>query len=526
APIVWLAMSVVGLVLLIACFNVASLLLARASERRREIGIRAALGAGRWRIVRQLLTEGAVLSLLAGAAAVALASWSGQLLAVFSLPAPIPQRLHMGVTGRVVGFTLALVVIATVLPSLMPAWHATRPSALRMQATLTSGGRRTRNGFVIAQIAGSTIFLAAALLFVRSFWNVASLDPGFDTHHVVVAELSPFLYGYDAIRTELLADAARTRISSVNGVRYVSIADRAPYNVGIGKSAVYSLSGDCSAGRCPESPIYRVGPGYLRALGIPLREGRELAREDGESRVVINSHLATKLWPGRSAVGQILHLGETGTPVEVVGVAGDVKLRSPAEKPTPLIYRPWRGQDAHDSLSIVVRTDEDAPAMLAAIRDAVASIDPAVPTQSLQTMRERMAVPLWPSRTLAGFFGICGILSLLLATVGLFGVTYYLVQQRTREFGVRIALGATRGHVLRVVLGEGIRVALVGTVLGATGAFAAARLLSRALVDVSPADPIAHAATAALQIIVALAACALPAWRASCANPIEVLREN
>jgi macrolide transport system ATP-binding/permease protein len=526
APIVWLALSVVGVVLLIACFNVASLLLARASERRREISMRAALGASRARIVRQLLTEGAVLSIIAGAAAVALAGWSGRLLAVFSLPSPIPQRLHMGIDARVVGFTLAMVVVATLLPSLLPAWHATRQSAIRMHEALTASGRKTRNGFVIAQIVGSTIFVTAALLFVRSFWNAASLETGFDTRHVVVAELSPFLYGYDASRTELLAEAARARISALEGVASVSIADRAPYGVGFGKSELYSLSGDCSINKCPGAAVYRVGPAYLRTLGIPLREGRELTREDGESRVVVSARMAAQLWPGRSAIGQVLRLGKRGAAVEVVGVTGDVKLRNPSENPSPVIYRPWRGDDAREGFSVLVRTADDAPRMLGTIRDAVATLNRAVPIQLLQTMRERMAVPLWPSRTLAGFFAICGVLSLLLATVGLFGVTFYLVQQRTREFGVRIALGASRERIMRAVLGEGTRVALVGTMLGAAGAYIAARVLSRALVDISAADPLSYAATAALQIVVALAACALPAWRASRANPIEALRGN
>jgi predicted permease len=526
APLVWLAMSVVGVVLLIACFNVASLLLARASERRREISMRAALGAGRFRIIRQMLTEGMVLAVCAGAAALAFAAWSGKLLAAFSLPAPIPQRLHLGLDSRVLVGTLLMVVIASVLPSLLPAWHATRRRALRLQDTLGVSGRRTRNAFVIAQIAGSTIFLAAALLFVRSFLNVSSLEPGFDTQHVVVAELSPFLYGYDANRTELFAREAQARIAALPGVRQVSVSDRAPYFVGFAQSTVYSLSADCAAGRCPGASVYRVAPGYLRSLGIPLLEGRELTRDDGKSRVVINARLAAQLWPGRTAVGQVLRLGKAGTPVEVVGVAADVKLRSPSEKAAPVIYRPWRGEDARDGLTLVVRTVDDAPSMLAAVREAISALDPAVPTQSLQAMRERMEIPLWPARTMAGFFAICGGLSLVLATVGLFGVTYYLVQQRTHEFGVRMALGATRGRVMRIVLGEGARVALAGTLLGAAGAFVAARLLSRALVDVSPADPLTYAATAALQLLVALGACALPAWRASGGELAQIIGES
>jgi ABC-type antimicrobial peptide transport system permease subunit len=189
-----------------------------------------------------------------------------------------------------------------------------------------------------------------------------------------------------------------------------------------------------------------------------------------------------------------------------------------------VIYRPWHGANARQGLSIVIRTEGDPRAAIAAVRDGLASIDRAVPAQAIQTMLERMAVPLWPSRTLAGFFAVCGTLSLVLATVGLFGVTYYVVQQRTREFGVRLALGATRWRVLRTVLGDGIRVVVAGIVLGTAGALVGARLLSRGLVDISPADPFTYAATGVVQIAIALAACALPAWRASRTNPIGALR--
>lgn len=524
APVAWLGMALVGVVLLIACFNVASLLLARAAERQDEISMRAALGASRWRITRQLLTEGAVLSSVSGVAALALASWSARLLAAFSLPSPIPQRLHVGVDARLIGFTVLMVTIATVLPSLLPAWHISRGARSRNHRWRTTAGARTRGAFVIAQIAGSTIFLAAALLFVRSFWNVASTETGLDADHTLVAELSPFLYGYDPARTELFAAGALERLRALDGVLAVSVADRVPFYVGYARIEPYSASDDCSVARCPSATIYRVGAGHFAALDIPLREGRGLTANDAEAQAVISAHLARQLWPEGGAVGRLLRVGRRGEPVEIVGVTADVKLRSPSERPASVIYRPWRGQDADTGLSIVVRTRDDARAMMPAVREGLASLDRNLPAQSILTMRQRMAVPLWPSRTLAGFFAICGTLSVALATVGLFGVTYYLVQQRTREFGVRIALGATRERLLRSVLGEGTRVAMVGTLLGSAAAIASARVVSRVLVDVSPADPLTYLVTAGLQVAIALAACALPAWRASTADPMAALR--
>lgn len=526
----WLALAVVGIVLLIACFNVASLLMARAMERQKEIGIRSAVGASRARILRQLVTEGLVLAVVSGAAALVVAAWSESLLATFSLPAPIPQRLHLGVDRFLVAFTTLLVLVAGVLPALMPALQSTRAAILR---SLTSqsplGGRpsRARNAFVVAQIAGSTLFIAAALLFVRSFVITAGTDPGFDTAHTAVLQLSPGTYGYDDERSQRLFADLRRSLSALPGVRSVGLADRVPFYVGGTDFVEYTVDGaDCATTECPRAKTSALGPGHFAALGIPLEAGREFsdAGPGTGAGIVISRHLARQLWPGGEAVGRSLRLGASGDTVEVIGVAADIKHRSLTETPDAFIYRPLRNGDYAGNLSVVVRTTGDPRLVLPAMREQVRVLDPDLPSAAVATMTERMKLPLWPVRTAAGFFAICAALAVALGSIGLFGVMYFTVSQRTREFGVRAALGATRGRILTIVLGEGLRLAIPGVALGAAGGYVAGRLLARGLFGVSPADPITFAATAAIEVTVTLAACALPAWRATRADPVVALR--
>ena len=530
APFVWIAMGIVAVVLLIACFNVAALLVARASERQREIGIRTALGAGRSRIIRQLVTEGLVLAVLSGAAALALSAWSGRLLEAFSLPAPIPQRLNMQVDLRLVLFTAVMVLVAGVLPGLLPAMQATRRNlVLSMRLGGSGEGRRSRAGslFVAAQIAGSTLFLAIALLFVRSFWNANAVDHGFQTDGLVVAQLQPSLYGFDGARAQAVTREIADRVATTPGT-IVAIADRAPYAVGYPRSEPLSPSGvDCAVTPCKPVMLYAVGPRYFEALGLPLKAGRDFTgteRQTGRA-IVVNEALAAALWPGRSPLGQTVVLGAEKSAVDVIGVAADVSLGL-AGRSTPTFYRPLRESDYSGGISILVRSTGPASAATTAVRDAVRATAPSMPIALMSTMREMLAVPMWPRRTAAGFFLICGMMALLLATVGLFGVTYFTVRQRTREFGIRIALGARPANVIGQILREGVRLALPSAFAGLALAFVTGRLLSRALLGVGPADPASFLATAAIEIAVALLACAMPARRATQADPMIALRDD
>ena len=530
SPFAWVALGVVLVVLLIACFNVAALMMARATERRREIGVRCAVGASRGRITRLLMTEGLVLATLSGLAALVVAHWSEALLATFSLPSPIPQRLHLDVDGTLVAFVAGLVLLAGILPALMPARQATGSDVLRaIRSESALGGRpsRARNAFVVAQIAGSTLFIVVALLLTRSFVKSVSTDTGFDTQRTAILQLAPTNYGYDADRSGAFFQALGTRLAGLPGVRHVALADRVPFYVGRPALEEFSADGaDCASIDCRRAAFYFVGPGHFAALGVPIEAGREFTESDSTTGapVVISRHLATSLWPGESAVGRSLRIGGEGEVVQVVGVAGDIKHRNMSEPPDAYIYRPLRASDYRHGLTVVVRTHDDPRLALASIREQVRALDPSIPVGSLATMEDRMKMPLWPARTAAGFFLICAALAVTLGAIGLFGVMYFAVSLRTREFGIQAALGATRRRILHGVLGEGLRLALPGVLLGAAGAYMLARLLSRVLFGVSAADPVSYAATAVIEVGVTLLACALPAYRATRVHPIEALR--
>jgi predicted permease len=518
-------------VLLIACFNVAGLLLARASERQREIGVRAALGASRGRVIRQLVTEGALLAVLSGAAALIVSAWSADLLSAFSLPSPIPQRLHIGIDRRLVAFTAVLVLVAGVLPALLPGLQATRADlvrSLKMEAALGGRPSRSRNIFVIAQVTGSTIFLAAALLFVRSFYNSATFDPGFDTEHSLVLELKPSDYGYDETRSRVLFENLVERVRAVPGVQAAGLADRAPFYVGFAKSSkVSSSSTECTTVQCQSTIVYGVGTGHFAALGIPITAGRDFTEQEIRSGtgVIVSAAMASRHWPGKSGLGEWIRETSSGVQRQVIGVAADITHRTFTEPRLAYMYRPLTPGEFGDTVTVVARATGDPRLLLGAVQAQVHALDPDIPASSAKSMEQRMELPLWPARTAAGFFAICGTLALLLASVGLFGVIYFAVNQRTREFGIRAALGATPRAVIAQVMREGLLLTLPGVLLGLAGAFVAGRLLARGLFGVSPAEPSTYLATALLQALVTLGACALPARRATRADPMIALRD-
>ncbi|HET7217832.1 MAG TPA: ADOP family duplicated permease [Vicinamibacterales bacterium] len=530
APFAYIALAIVGLVLLLACFNVAGLLLARAADRQRDISIRAALGASRGRIIRQFALEGLCLAIVSGAAAIVVATWSADLLSAFSLPSPIPQRLHLGVDGRVIAFISAMVVLAGVLPALVPAFHATRADLLRSMKLDAGLGRQRARGrkiFVIGQVAGSTLLLTVAFLVVRSFLANAAVDPGFDPARVLVLEIKPSEYGYDAARTQALIDQLVERLRARASVEYAAAADRVPFYVGFPRVARVAASGnDCAGPDCKPVFVYAVGDGHFQALGIPLRAGRELTPRDVQSgdAVIVSERLAARLWPHGNAIGETLRDVAGGRQLQVVGVAADVMHRSFNESPGEYLYRPLRRDDYAESLSVIVRTRAATAAFASDIQSEIRSLDPALPPGTIKTMAQRMEMPLWPVRTAAGLFGICGALALILAMVGLFGTTYLAVGQRTREFGIRAALGATRRRVLTQVLGEGLRLTIPGLLAGLLGAAIIARAAASYLARVDPAAPSTYAAVAVVQLTVALLACALPAHRATQTDPVIALR--
>lgn len=523
------AMAGTGTVLLLACFNVAGLLIARGVERQKEMGIRAALGAGRGRLVRQLVTEGMLLAAVSGALTLIVARWSQDVLSAFALPAPIPQRIDASVDGSVIAFVVVLVVISGVLPGLMPALSAARVDLVRALSSRGSGGghmSRGRQALIVAQVVGSTVLLTAAALFVQSVMRLATADPGFETSNAVVVEIDPALQGYDPMRSRLLLDRIAERIRGVPGIIDAAVADRIPFYVGYPRmTEVSTRSGECANNACPTSETYAVGADYFQTLGISLIAGRALDRTTSSTDIVVSDALARSQWPDRSPIGEVLYLGDTGTAHIVVGVARDTKHRNLMETTTsPLLYVPLATSDFTHPVTVVARTDRSPAPLVRAVENAVREADPAVAPQSIKTMTERMELPLWPSRTATGFFTVCGALALFLATIGLFAVISHTVTQRTRELGVRLAIGATRGMLVRDVLYGAARLVVPGTIAGLVVAGVMAQATVKAFPAVDAQSPVAYVAIAVVQLAVTLCASFVPARRAAGIDPSASLR--
>ena len=529
APFAWMALAGVGIVLVVACVNVAGLFLARAVERRPEMAVRAALGASRRRLVQQVLLESALLAAAGGAAALVVAAWSADLLAAFSLPAPIPQRLHLTLDGRVAAFTAAMVALAALLTEIAPALQSSRTdlvTSIRLTGSVVRHRSATRALIAGAQIAAATVFVACALVFVRSFANLAWFDPGFDARGTLVLELTPSTYGYDAARARDLAERLQARVAALPGVQHAALADRVPFYIGFNRrTALAPEDAPCDGEGCRQATVYAVGPGHFAALGIPFRAGRDFAAAEPDTAIIVDERTAATLWPGQPALGRRVRLGD-GPPLEVAGIVATITHRNPAEEPGLHVYRRLRTADFGGTFSLVVRSSGEPRTLLGPLQELAPALDPALPARAARLMTERMEVPLWPARTLAGFFLVCGTLALVLAAVGLFGLTHHAVAQRTREFGVRAALGATRQRVFAEVLGDGLRRGAPAVALGLLLALVATRLLARLLFGIAPADPPTFAAAALLQFAVIALACAAPAWRATRVDPVVALRHD
>ncbi len=340
-------------------------------------------------------------------------------------------------------------------------------------------------------------------------------------------EVEPANYGYDAPRARVLIDALVERLRAHPGVEHAAVADRISFYVGFPKTTRVSADGaDCATADCRTVFTYSVGTDYLSALGAPLTAGRSFTARDiqaGDS-VIVSRTLASHLWPGRHAVGEWMREGRDGRQVQVVGVAADVSHRAIQEKPSDVLYRPISAADYGSTVTVIVRTAAESRSFVTEAQDQLRALDASLPVSAIKTMEQRMELPLWPIRTASGFFLVCGTLALTLATVGLFGMTLLAVSQRTREFGIRTALGATRSRVLTLVIGEGLWLAVPGVALGLVAAAIGGHLLASAVFNLRPADPSTYAVAALVQLIVALVACLIPAYRATKADPMLALR--
>lgn len=529
ASIAAVAMAGTGLVLLLACFNLAGLLIARGVERQKEMGIRAAIGAGTRRLLRQLVIEGLVLSAASGIVTLVIAAWGQSLLSAFALPAPIPQRIDLSLDATTVAFVFALVLVAGVLPGLVPALHAARVDLVRALAARGGGSSRpsrARRALILTQVAGSAALLTGAALFVQSAARLADADPGFERTQAIVMALEPSLQGYDSTRARLLTDRIADRVRAEPGIVDVTVADRIPFYIGYPRlTPVARAPGQCVGAACPSLTTYAVGAGFFRTLGIPLLAGRELDRSTPPASVIVSETFARTWWPDASALDHVLYLGKESLPHLVIGVARDTRHRSLTDAtPTPVLYVPLAAADFTGAVTLVARTDRAPGSLVKPAADAARSVDPGVPLQSVATMAERLRLPQWPAQTAMTFFAVCGGLALLLATIGLFAVVSHIVSQRTREFGVRLALGATRTMLLREVILSGARLVVPGTAAGLLIAVGASYWAAATLRGADVATPAICLAVALLQIGIALAACLVPARRAARVDPLISLR--
>jgi macrolide transport system ATP-binding/permease protein len=526
---------IVGLVLVVACTNLANLLLARAAQRRREIAVRLSLGASRPRIIRQLLTESLMLAAGGGVFGWVIAVQIVRLVQAFKPPVDFSLSLDLAVDWRVLIFTMAISVLTGVLFGLIPAWQATKPDligALKEDAAMGGVRRsRLRNGLVIAQTALSLALLVAGGLIVRSLQQVKLIGPGFDVDHVVTASFDLNLQG---VKDPAVGLAFYRRliegIEALPGVRTASLIGYLPLNLDMNSDRIF-VDGQTFTRRAdlPTLLTNGVWTRYFETMGIPLLEGREftLRDEDQRTRVaIVNESFARRFFPGQSAIGRRLsQAGPEGPFWEIVGVVKDSKYFSIGEDPQSFIYFPlMRNYDGDASL--LVRSNGDPDQLLGAIREEIHKLDPNLPVFGAKSMRDHMRLSLLPLQAGAWIAGSFSLLALGLAGLGLFGVMSYMVSQRTREIGVRMALGAKGGDVLWLVLRQGMKSALIGLLLGLGLALGLTRLMSSVLVGVSVTDPATFLGVTLLLAAVILVAIYIPARRATRVDPLIALRAD
>jgi predicted permease len=531
-PLAGIVMAVVALVLLIACANIANLLLARAAMRRRETAIRQALGASRPRLVRQWLTESILLGVIGGGLGLLLALWSNQLLISYLQGTPLAS-LDIGLDYRVLGFALAVSVATGIIFGLAPALQSSRLDlvmALKSDDAFQSTGRRSRLRavFVTAQVTLSVVLLVGAGLFIRSLQSANAIDPGFRVDRALLVPVNLGLLRYKETEGVKFYNDLLRRVEAQPGVERASLVRFSQLGFSYAQFQVFAEGKGAADGDEGTSVGFNVvGPNFFKTMETPLVRGREFTEADRKGApgiVVLNETLAAMLWPGQDALGKRVSLeGPKGPFLEVVGVARDSKYRSLGETPRPYVYHPVL-QSYDPKMTLVVRTKGEPQSVAGAVREQIRALDPNLPVADVKTLRDQLDLSLFPSRVAAWTLGGFGVLALLLAAIGLYGVVAYSVAQRTREIGVRMALGAKEKDVLRLVLGEGLFVIGIGLVIGLLLAFAATRVIAGFLYGVGATDALTFAGVPLLLGLVAVVASYIPARRATKVDPLVALR--
>ncbi len=534
-PVAALLMTVVGLLLLIVCTNLANLLLARALARRKEIAIRLAMGAGRWRLVRQLLTESLLLGLAGGALGLAVAWWVAKLLVSFQPPVLFKLSLDIGIDGRVLAFTFLVSLVAAMFFGLAPALQATRPQlvpALKDELdTVAQRFRRfgLRGSLVVVQVAVSLVLLIGAGLFLRSLIGAQAIDPGFERERAAIVMLAPELAGYDEARAENLLFDLRDRARTIPGVETVSLASHLPLGVALNTTALYVEGAETEPDDAPSIDITVVSSGHFATMDIPLLRGRDFSDRDDDSAtpvVIVSEAAARRFWPGENPVGKRLRLGAADHELrEIIAVARDTKVRTLGEEPRPYLYMPFT-QNYRPIMSLVVRTSGDPQGILPVLLRESLLLDESLPIMESKTMEEHLGIMLFAPRMGGILLGVFGGLAVLLATIGLYGVVSYAAAQRTREVGIRVALGARPSDVIRLVTGQGMVLVGVGATVGLALGFAAAQPLGSFLYGVNVSDPTTFIGVTLLLVGVAFLATLVPALRAARLDAMVALRRE
>ena len=526
----------VGLLLVMACANLANLLLARGAAREKEFSLRTALGAGRVRLVRQLLTESLVVATLGAAVGLGIAAWSLQFIAALASQ-DLPRFEEIRVDWRVLGFTLLVSCFSGLLFGLFPALAGAKTNlnaALKEGAAISMGGSRrgASRALIVPQFALAVVLLVGAGLLGNSFVRLLRVNPGFNPNGVLAAQLffSPVEYADRDQRGALALQQMLERVRAIPGVLSAGMVTALPMTGGADTDFVIEGRPAPPPNNEPEADIRSADPGYFRAMGIPLLAGREFTEGDTSPThavMVINQTMARQYWPNESPIGQRVTMKDWGPPLtgEIVGVVGDVKTNGLDEAVGPMIY--WSYFEFPEIFNtIVVRSDGDPWQLVAAVKAAIWVVNKNQPISQIETMEQVLSESLARRRLYMILLGVFAGAAFLLAGVGIYGMVSYSVSQRIREMGIRIAIGAERGDVLRLVLGQGTRVALVGIALGIAAALALTRLMSSLLYGVSARDPMTFAAVASLLTVVALAGSFVPARRAMRVDPMVALRHE